>query len=90
MRITNVRPTHVAEDGDLWFEGEGEYDLRVTQRLVLQPRLDFSLFAQDIPEQQVGAGLGPVACVCATSSRVVSRPTLVYATTSRWARPPIW
>jgi len=50
----------LSEDGDLWFEAEGEYDLRVTQRLVLQPRADFSLFAQDIPEQHVGAGLGPV------------------------------
>jgi len=50
----------LSEDGDLWFEGEGEYDLRVTQRLVLQPRLEFSLFAQDIPERLVGAGLGPI------------------------------
>ena len=50
----------LSENGDLWFEGEGEYDLRVTQRLVLQPRLEFSLFAQDIPERLVGAGLGPV------------------------------
>jgi len=50
----------LSEDGDLWFTGEGEYDLRVTQRLVLQPRVEFSLFAQDIPERQVGAGLGPI------------------------------
>lgn len=50
----------LSEDGDLWLEGEVEYDLRVTQRLVLQPRTQLSLFAQDIPERRVGAGLGPV------------------------------
>ncbi len=50
----------LSEDGDLWFTGEGEYDLRVTQRLVLQPRAEFSLFAQDIPDQRVGSGLGPI------------------------------
>ena len=43
--------------GELTARAEMEYDLRITQRLILQPRaeLDFSL--QNIPELGTGAGL---------------------------------
>jgi len=47
----------LSEKGDVTARFEGEYDLRITQRLILQPRteLDFSL--QDVPELDIGAGL---------------------------------
>lgn len=48
---------YLSENGDLTFEFEGEYDLRITQRLVLQPRAELTLAAQDIPDRQLGAGL---------------------------------
>ena len=38
--------------------GEFEYDLLLTQRLKLQPRLEFNAYAQDIPERNLGRGLG--------------------------------
>ena len=36
---------------------EGEYDLRLTQALILQPRAELDLALQDIPELRVGSGL---------------------------------
>lgn len=36
---------------------EGAYDERITQRLILQPRIEFDLAAQDMPDQRIGAGL---------------------------------
>tara|TARA_B100001057_G_scaffold477388_1_gene546524 strand:- start:807 stop:1601 length:795 start_codon:yes stop_codon:yes gene_type:complete len=46
--------------GDLTARIEGELDQRITQRLILQPRAELSLAAQDIPELGVGAGLDSV------------------------------
>nr|WP_245654160.1 copper resistance protein B [Novosphingobium rosa] len=43
--------------GDLLGRLEGYYDQRITQRLVLQPRVEFNLAAQDVPESRLGAGL---------------------------------
>lgn len=47
----------LSERGDVTARAEVEYDLRLTQRLILQPRteLDFSL--QDVPELGIGSGL---------------------------------
>lgn len=36
---------------------EGHYDQRITQRLVLQPRVEFNLSAQDVPETRLGSGV---------------------------------
>lgn len=47
----------VSEDGDWSLAFEGEYDIRVTQRLVLQPRASVRAAAQDVPERGLGAGL---------------------------------
>jgi copper resistance protein B len=52
---------YVSEDGDVTFEFEGEYSIRVTQRLVLAPRAELTLAAQDIPERDLGAGLTDVS-----------------------------
>lgn len=43
--------------GDLTARIEGELDQRITQRLIVQPRAEVALSAQDIPELGIGAGL---------------------------------
>ncbi len=43
--------------GDVTAKIEGELDQRITQRLILQPRAELSLSAQDIPELGIGSGL---------------------------------
>jgi copper resistance protein B len=50
----------VSQDGDVSATVTGSYDLLVTQRLVLQPRLDLSAAVQDVPEWGVGSGLGRI------------------------------
>ena len=47
----------LSQDGDLIARTEGSYDLRLTQRLVLQPRAELEFSAQDVPETQTGSGL---------------------------------
>lgn len=41
-------------------ELEAEYDLRITQSLVLQPRAEVGFAFQDIPEHNLGAGMTEV------------------------------
>jgi copper resistance protein B len=48
---------YISEDGDITFEMEAEYDLRITQRLVLQPRAGMGVAFQDVPERRLGAGM---------------------------------
>lgn len=43
--------------GDVLARAEGWYDERLTQRLVLQPRLEANFAAQDVPEDRIGSGL---------------------------------
>lgn len=50
----------VSDDGDLTGRVEAEYDLRILQRLVLQPRIELDFSAQIIPELGIGSGLGSV------------------------------
>lgn len=50
----------LSDEGDLTARFEGELDVLITQRLILQPRLEFDLAAQDVPEIGVGAGLSSV------------------------------
>ena len=47
----------LSDRGDLTARLEGEYDQRITQRLIVQPRLEIELSAQDIPERGIGAGI---------------------------------
>ncbi len=47
----------LSDEGDLTARFEAEYDLRLTQRLILQPRVEFDLAAQDVPEIGIGSGL---------------------------------
>jgi len=43
--------------GDLTARFEAELDQRITQRLILQPRAEINLSAQDVPQLGVGAGI---------------------------------
>jgi copper resistance protein B len=47
----------LSDRGDVTARIEAEHDARITQRLILQPRLELHLALQDIPEAGVGAGL---------------------------------
>lgn len=50
----------LSTDGDLTARVEAEYDQRLTQRLILQPRLEMDVSASDIPELEIGSGLTSV------------------------------
>ncbi|MDO9588141.1 MAG: copper resistance protein B [Brevundimonas sp.] len=50
----------LSTNGDLTARVEAEYDQRITQRLILQPRLEIDLSASDIPELEIGSGLSSV------------------------------
>jgi copper resistance protein B len=52
---------YVSEHGDVSLGLEAEYHVRIIQRLVLQPRIELSLYAQDIPEKGIGAGLSALS-----------------------------
>lgn len=50
----------LSTEGDLTARVEAEYDQRITQRLILQPRVEIELSASDIPELEIGAGLSSI------------------------------
>ena len=50
----------LSDAGDVTARIEAEVDQRITQRLVLQPRAEVNLAAQDVPELGIGAGLDSV------------------------------
>lgn len=50
----------ISNEGEVTARAQAEYDLRLTQRLILQPRAEVSLSAQDIPEFAIGAGVSNV------------------------------
>lgn len=50
----------LSDRGDFTARFEAEYDQRITQRLILQPRLELNLAAQDVPELGIGAGLDAI------------------------------
>jgi copper resistance protein B len=47
----------LSNKGDITARIEAELDQRITQRLILQPRAEIRLSAQDVPELRIGAGL---------------------------------
>ncbi len=47
----------ISDDGDVSARTEIEYELLLTQRLILQPRTELNFAFQDTPENGVGAGL---------------------------------
>ena len=50
----------LSDQGDLTARVEAELDQRITQRLVIQPRVEASFSAQDVPELGIGAGLDSI------------------------------
>ncbi|EJL24232.1 copper resistance protein B [Novosphingobium sp. AP12] len=50
----------ISDRGDLHVRLEGSYDLRVSQRLILQPAAEINIAAQDVPELGIGSGLSEV------------------------------
>ncbi|RIV86768.1 copper resistance protein B [Aurantiacibacter zhengii] len=50
----------VSDEGDLTARIEAEHDMKFTQRLILQPRMEAELSAQDIPERGIGSGLSKI------------------------------
>ena len=47
----------VSDRGDVLARAEGSYDQRITQRLILQPRVELNFAAQDDRDTGIGAGL---------------------------------
>lgn len=47
----------LSDEGDVTARLEAEYDQRITQKLILQPAVEFNLAAQDVPEIGLGSGL---------------------------------
>ncbi|PQA85448.1 copper resistance protein B [Hyphococcus luteus] len=47
----------VSDDGDVSARIEAEYELLITQRLILQPRTELNFEFQDVPEYGLGSGL---------------------------------
>ncbi len=50
----------LSDKGDLTARLEASHDIRLTQRLILTPRLEANLAAQDVPAQRIGSGLSEV------------------------------
>jgi copper resistance protein B len=50
----------VSDEGEVSARLEGSYDARLTQRVILQPRAEINLSADDIPELALGSGVTDV------------------------------
>ena len=50
----------VSDEGELSARFEADYDVRITQRLILQPRLEVELAAEDVEELGIGRGISTV------------------------------
>lgn len=50
----------LSDKGEISARIEAEYDLRLTQRLILQPAVELDLSLQDVPETGLGSGLATV------------------------------
>lgn len=50
----------LSDKGDVLARIEAWYDQRLTQRLILQPRIEANLAAQDMPANRIGSGLSNI------------------------------
>lgn len=48
---------YVGEEGRTAARFSGEYELLITQRLILQPKIEFNLYGKDDPQNGIGSGL---------------------------------
>lgn len=65
----------LSNKGELTARAEAEYDLRITQELILQPRVEVDVSAQDIDELGIGAGLSEASA----GLRLRYQPTPLFA-----------
>jgi len=70
---------YLSDRGDVSARGEASYDLRLTQKLILQPRVEADL-------AEAGAAKLEAACGCATRSPGSSRPMWGSSGSGRSAR----
>jgi copper resistance protein B len=57
----DVEPTvYLTDDGDVLAQFTASYDLYLTQRIVLQPRVEINASAQDVPESGLGTGINNI------------------------------
>ena len=47
----------LSDKGDVTARIEAEHDVRITQKLILQPRVELEFAAQDIPRERIGSGV---------------------------------
>lgn len=52
--------SYVSDEGDVSVIFEAEYDILLSQRLILQPRFETELTLQDVPEYNIGSGVTSV------------------------------
>jgi copper resistance protein B len=50
----------VSEEGDISARLKAEYDLLITQRLILQPKVEINIAANDVPELGIGQGFNDI------------------------------
>lgn len=50
----------ISDDGDVTIRLEAEYDLMLTQRLIMQPRAEIEIALQDVPVLGLGSGISDV------------------------------
>jgi copper resistance protein B len=50
----------VSDEGELSARLKAEYDLRITQRLILQPKLEVDLAAENVRERGIGRGISTI------------------------------
>jgi copper resistance protein B len=55
---------YLSEDGDVSAKLEAEYELLLTQRLALSPRLEAGFSAQDVPEYETWPGITGITLGC--------------------------
>jgi len=52
--------SYVSDEGDVSAIVEAEYDLLLSQRLILQPRFETKIALQDVPEYNIGSGINGI------------------------------
>ena len=50
----------LSNKGEVLGRLEGYYDQRISQRLILQPRMELNFAAQDVPENAIGSGISNI------------------------------
>jgi copper resistance protein B len=51
---------YISDDGDISFNLETEYDLLLSQRLILQPRFETNIAVQEVEELNIGSGINDI------------------------------